>query len=158
MYHFFVHCMKKFVKYVVFDHEIWRPPLCGEILGLNVVILWAPGNCLRHMALIQSILRVLSFPVLGLRRSSDRQMGQIRNAMLSLLQNHGGHGAQRVAQRVRFAGDLEALWYLRQDVLTALSAVDGEAAARRQMRQINRLFKGGLPGAMVPRPHHRITT
>jgi hypothetical protein len=110
------------------------------------------------MAPLRSFLRFLSFPALGLRRSSDRQMGQIRTAMLSLLQTHGGHSAQRVAQRVRFAGDLEALWYLRQDVLTALSAVDGEAAARRHMRQINRLFKGGLPGAMVPRPHHRITT
>lgn len=107
---------------------------------------------------LQSFFRLLSFPALGLRRSADRQMGQIRSAMLSLLQTHGGHSAQRVAQRVRFAGDMEALWYLRQDVLTALSAVDGEAAARRQMRQINRLFKGGLPGAMVPRPHHRITT
>ncbi len=107
---------------------------------------------------LQSFFRLLSFPALGLRRSADRQMGQIRSAMLSLLQGHGGHSAQRVAQRVRFAGDLEALWYLRQDVLTALSAVDGEAAARRQMREINRLFKGGLPGAMVPRPHHRITT
>ena len=108
---------------------------------------------------LQSFFRLLSFPAFGLRRSADRQMGQIRSAMLSLLQTHGGgHSAQRVAQRVRFAGDLEALWYLRQDVLTALSAVDGEVAARRQMRQINRLFKGGLPGAMVPRPHHRITT
>ncbi|WP_256856750.1 hypothetical protein [Variovorax sp. KK3] len=85
-------------------------------------------------------------------------MGQIRNAMLTLLQSHGGHSTQRVAQRVRFAGDMEALWYLRQDVLTALSAVDGEAAARKQMRDINRLFKGGLPGAMVPRAHQRITT
>ena len=74
-------------------------------------------------------------------------MGQIRTAMLSLLQNNAGHAAQRVAQRVRFAGDLEALWYLRQDVLTAMSAVDGEATARRHMRQINRLFKGGLPGS-----------
>lgn len=80
-------------------------------------------------------------------------MGQVRTAMLSLLQVHGGHTMQRVAQRVRFAGDLEALWYLRQDVLTALSAVDGEVAARRQMHQINRLFKGGLPGAMGPRTH-----
>jgi hypothetical protein len=110
------------------------------------------------MASLRSFFRFLSFPVIGMRRSTDRQMGQIRDAMLSLLQGHGGHSAQRVAQRVRFAGDLEALWYLRQDVLTALSAVDGEAAARRQMREINRLFKGGLPHAMVPRPHHRITT
>jgi hypothetical protein len=102
-----------------------------------------------------SIFRFLSLPGLGLRRSPDRQMGQIRTAMLSLLQVHGGHTMQRVAQRVRFAGDLEALWYLRQDVLTALSAVDGEVAARRQMRQINRLFKGGLPDTMGPRNHHR---
>jgi hypothetical protein len=110
------------------------------------------------MVSLSSFFRFLSLPGLGLRRSADRQMGQIRTAMLSLLQVHGGHSVQRVAQRVRFAGDLETLWYLRQDVLTALSAIDGEAAARRQMRQINRLFKGGLPGAMGPRPHHRITT
>ena len=107
------------------------------------------------MVSLRSLLRFLSFPGLNLRRSADRQMGQIRTAMLSLLQVHGGHTIQRVAQRVRFAGDLEALWYLRQDVLTALSAVDGEAAARRQMRQINRLFKGGLPGTMGPRSHMR---
>lgn len=105
-----------------------------------------------------SFFRFLSLPVFGFRRSADRQMGRIRTAMLSLLQAHGGHSIQRVAQRVRFAGDLEALWYLRQDVLTALSAVDGEVAARRQMREINRLFKGGLPGTMVPRRHERITT
>ncbi|MBT2324198.1 hypothetical protein J7E62_17750 [Variovorax paradoxus] len=110
------------------------------------------------MVSLSSFFRFLPLAGLGLRRSADRQMGQIRTAMLSLLQVHGGHSIQRVAQRVRFAGDLEALWYLRQDVLTALSAVDGEVAARRQMRQINRLFKGGLPNAMGPRPHHRITT
>ena len=34
----------------------------------------------------------------------------------------------------------------------------GEVAARRQMRQINRLFKGGLPGTMGPRTHQRIIT
>ena len=101
-----------------------------------------------------SLFRLLSLPGFGLRRSADRQLGQIRTAMLSLLQVHGGHAMQRVAQRVRFAGDLEALWYLRQDVLTALSAVDGEVAARRQMQQINRLFKGGLPDTMGPRNHH----
>lgn len=85
-------------------------------------------------------------------------MGQIRTEMLTLLQVHGGHAIQRVAQRVRFAGDLEALWYLRQDVLAALSAIDGEVVARKQMSHINRLFKGGLPGTMGPRPHNSVTT
>lgn len=109
------------------------------------------------MAFPSSLLRFLSIPGLfGVGRSTERQMGQIRTAMLSLLQAHSGHGVARVVQRVRFAGDLEALWYLRQDVLTALSAVDGEVAAQRQMARINRLFKGGLPATLGPRPHQRI--
>lgn len=118
----------------------------------------ASGTRLHSMAPFSRFFRFLSLPGFGSRRATDRQMGRIRTAMLSLLQVHGGHSVQRVAQRVRFAGDLEALWYLRQDVLTALSAVDGEVAARRQMRQINRLFKGGLPHTMGPRTHQRITT
>jgi hypothetical protein len=52
---------------------------------------------------------------------------------------------------------VEALWYLRQDVMVALSAIDGEAAARRQMKAINSMFKGGLPGSMGPRAHQRFT-
>jgi hypothetical protein len=50
---------------------------------------------------------------------------------------------------------MESLWYLRQDMLAALSNVYGEARARREMRPINELFKGLLPQAMVARPHHR---
>lgn len=77
--------------------------------------------------------------------------------MLSLLQVHGGHAIQRIAHRVRFADDLESLWYLRQDLLMALSALDGEAAARRQLRPINNLFKGRLPHTMGPRAHQRFS-
>ena len=103
-------------------------------------------------------VRFLTFPIFRLRRSADRQLGRIREAMLNLLHIHGGHSAQRVAQRVRFASDLETLWYLRQDVLTAISELDGEQAARVQMRNINRLFKGCLPGGLGPRAHHPHTT
>ena len=73
--------------------------------------------------------------------------------MLSLLEARPGNTVHRVAQRVRFADDLEALWYLRQDVLTTLAEIDGEPSARRQMRRINSLFKGGLPQTMGPRAH-----
>ncbi len=105
------------------------------------------------MLSLRSIFRLLPVPALGLRRSEDRQAGQIRSAMLAMLQLHNGRMVQRVAQRVRFADDLEALWYLRQDVMTALSDFDGEGAARRQMKQINSMFKGRLPHSMGPRDH-----
>lgn len=100
-----------------------------------------------------SLLRLLSLPVFNFRRSTERQLVQIRTSMLSLLEARPGNTVHRVAQRVRFADDLETLWYLRQDVLTTLAAIDGEPAARRQMRRINSLFKGGLPQTMGPRVH-----
>ncbi|WP_198088883.1 hypothetical protein [Variovorax sp. E3] len=107
--------------------------------------------------LLRRILRLLNVPGFGSRQVAESQLGRIRTAMLSVLQGHGGHSIQRVSQRVRFAVDVEALWYLRQDVMMALSAIDGESAARRQMKDINSMFKGGLPGSMGPRTHQRFT-
>lgn len=107
--------------------------------------------------LFRRILRLLNVPGFGSRQATESQLGRIRTAMLSVLQGHGGHSVQRVSQRVRFAADVEALWYLRQDVMMALSAIDGETAARRQMKTINSMFKGGLPGSMGPRAHQRFT-
>jgi len=107
--------------------------------------------------LFRRILRLLNVPSFGSRQATESQLGRIRTAMLSVLQGHGGHSVQRVSQRVRFAADVEALWYLRQDVMMALSAIDGETAARRQMKTINSMFKGGLPGSMGPRAHQRFT-
>ncbi len=109
------------------------------------------------MLSFSGFLRLLSLPDLGMRSAEPRHTHRVRNAMLSLLQVHGGHGVQRVAQRVRFADDLEALWYLRQDVMSALVELDGEASARRQLRPINAMFKGRLPVTMGPRVHHRFS-
>lgn len=110
------------------------------------------------MVFLRRFFRLLNLPGFGSRQATESQLGRIRTAMLSVLQAHdGGHSIQRVSQRVRFAVDVEALWYLRQDVMTALSAIDGESAARRQMKSINSMFKGGLPGSMGPRAHQRFT-
>ncbi|MGJ7558855.1 hypothetical protein ACSFBX_16870 [Variovorax sp. RB2P76] len=107
--------------------------------------------------LFRRILRLLNLPGFGSRQAAESQLGRIRTAMLSVLQDHGGNSVQRVSQRVRFAADVESLWYLRQDVMIALSAIDGETAARHQMKTINSMFKGGLPGSMGPRAHQRFT-
>jgi hypothetical protein len=109
------------------------------------------------MLTFRRFFRFFGIPGFGPRRMGENQLGRIRSAMLSVLQAHGGHSVQRVAQRVRFAADVESLWYLRQDVMVALSAIDGEAAARRQMKAINSMFEGGLPGSMGPRAHQRFT-
>lgn len=77
--------------------------------------------------------------------------------MLALIQPHDTPPCRRVVHRVRFADELEALWYLRQDMLLALVEAIGESTARREMARINRLFKGYLPPTMVPRVHQRFS-
>lgn len=106
---------------------------------------------------LRNIVRFLSLPGLGLRIVANRRIGRIRDAMLALLQGRSGTEVQRIEQRVMFAENLEALWYLRQDLVATLSAFGEETAAREQMARINGLFKGWLPSTMVPRAHHRFT-
>jgi hypothetical protein len=110
------------------------------------------------MVSLRKLLRFLPLPPVGVRQSEERRAGEIRVAMLNMLRLHGGHAVSRVARRVQFADDLEALWYLRQDVMTALSDFDSEGAARHQMKQISSMFRGRLPDAMGPRTHRRFSS
>jgi hypothetical protein len=75
----------------------------------------------------------------------------IREAMLSLL----GDAAPKfphITRRIRYANDIQALWYLRGDLMAAMAALHGEAAARHRMQPVTRMFQGLLPGAMASRP------
>ena len=103
---------------------------------------------------LRSIIRFLSLPGLGLRIVANRR---IRAAMLSLLVARDGPEVRRIEQRVRFAENLETLWYLRQDLVAVLAAPGEEATVREQIVGITALFRGWLPATMVPRVHHRFT-
>jgi hypothetical protein len=147
--------MNSFVNYVVFNDEKLCPGLCRRLTPINVGLSSFLANSSSVMVSPSSFFRLLCFPGIGRSRSADRKTAKIRTAMLTLLQVHTGSNVQRLMQRVRFAEDVEALWYLRQDLLVALSEVDGELKARRQVNQINGMFKGGLPNTMGPRTHQR---
>ena len=73
--------------------------------------------------------------------------------MLSLLEPYTGEQISRARQRVLFAQDMEALWYLRQDLVLVLTEFEGDEAARRQTMKINNSFHGRLPSTMKPRLH-----
>lgn len=76
----------------------------------------------------------------------------IREAMLALLSEAGGKQFANVTRRVRYANDIQALWYLRGDVLAALASMQGEAVAREKVRRITEMFQGLLPGSLNSRP------
>ena len=75
----------------------------------------------------------------------------IREAMLSLL-GDAGPKYPHVTRRIRYANDIQALWYLRGDLMAVLASLHGEALARQKMQGITRLFQGLLPGSMTSRP------
>lgn len=107
------------------------------------------------MAFPNSLLRLLSRSQRMAPLPREAKLQRARNALLALVEPHSTDSFRRVAQRLRYAADMESLWYLRQDVLCALSEVGGEAQARQQVRQVNALFEGALPAAMVARRAHR---
>ena len=108
-----------------------------------------------------SLLRLLAFGRSPETVTARERQGleRVRASMLQLLARHEGAHFYRVAERIRYADEMECLWYLRQDVLAALSVIHGEAAARNEVAPLNALFKGLLPASLTAtsarpqRPH-----
>ena len=76
----------------------------------------------------------------------------IRESMLAMLGENGPRDFPQVTRRIRYANDIQALWYLRGDLMGALASMHGEAAAREKMGSISAMFQGLLPGGLSSRP------
>lgn len=78
----------------------------------------------------------------------------IRQAMLDTLADiPPHHQLAKVHSRVRFAPDIQALWYLRGDLMTLLAEARGEAHATEHLARITVQFRGLLPAAQQSRPN-----
>lgn len=76
----------------------------------------------------------------------------IRESMLDVLGKDGPKLYPHITRRIRYASDVQALWYLRGDLMGALAAMHGEVAAREKLASITAQFQGLLPGGMSSRP------
>lgn len=79
-------------------------------------------------------------------------MEDIREAMLGLLGDQGAGRFPHVTRRIRYAGDVQGLWYLRGDLMASLAAMHGEAQARERLQGVTRMFQGLLPSSLHSRP------
>jgi len=57
-----------------------------------------------------------------------------------------------IERRLLSARDVEALWYLRGDVLAVLCDIHGEYLARQKLDEITSMFSGLLPRSMFSKP------
>lgn len=76
----------------------------------------------------------------------------IRQAMLDSLGDEGCSNYPHIERRVLFAPDLHGLWYLRADIMVAISSLQGEGVANQKIRLITGMFEGLLPRGMISRP------
>ena len=99
-----------------------------------------------------SIYGLLGNPVAPSDSILETNTEDIREAMLSLLGERGTKQFANVTRRIRYANDVQGLWYLRGDLMAALAATQGEASAREKVAHITEMFHGLLPGSLNSRP------
>ena len=99
-----------------------------------------------------SIYGLLGNPAPPSESSLESRTEDIREAMLGMLSEPGLKRYPALTRRIRYAGDVQALWYLRGDLMASLAAMHGEKSAREQLAKITEMFKGFVPGGLRSRP------
>lgn len=99
-----------------------------------------------------SIYGMVGSPALPTESVLETRTEDIREAMLALFGEGGTRQFPNVARRIRHADDIQALWYLRGDLMAALAALEDEQVARQKVQRITDMFHGLLPGNLTSRP------
>jgi len=95
---------------------------------------------------------LLGHPVDPTQSILDVGTEDVRTSMLELLGQAGYSRFPQLTRRIRYAGELQGLWYLRGDLMAAVASMYGEAIARDRLREVSDLFQGLLPGSLATRP------
>jgi hypothetical protein len=84
--------------------------------------------------------------------AAEFDIEDIRSAMLELMTPVEEARFPHVMRRVRYAGDVQGLWFLRGDLMAALASSHGEVAAREKLETLSEMFEDMLPGGLRSRP------
>ena len=76
----------------------------------------------------------------------------IRQNMLEMASLDTGERSLRLARRIRYASDLESLWFMRGELMAVLSHVRAEAVALELVADISGMFDDLLPEGLRSRP------
>lgn len=100
-----------------------------------------------------SIYAMFSVSTAATPRAEDpATMDQIREAMLAMAAMDHGERAAGLARRIRYATDLQALWFMRGELMQLLARDHGEVAAREKVDELSVMFTHLLPSGLRSRP------
>lgn len=80
----------------------------------------------------------------------------IRELMLHELGEYGERKFPAIARRVRYAPDVQGLWYARSDVMAILANTYGETVAREKIADISQRFNGLLPKSLTGKINYKM--
>lgn len=85
----------------------------------------------------------------AVEQDTAERVERIRRVMLSFLTaGFPTASRQQLERRLRYATDVQTLWYLRGDLMAALSESTDERQAREKIQNITAMFRGLVPEAM----------
>ena len=99
-----------------------------------------------------SIYGLLGNPVAPSESMLESGTEDIRDTMLVVLGDEGPKHFPQITRRIRYASDVQALWYLRGDLMAALAAMHGEVVAREKVASVTAQFRGLVPNGLHSRP------
>ncbi|MES2786948.1 MAG: hypothetical protein V4684_15900 [Pseudomonadota bacterium] len=99
-----------------------------------------------------SLYALLGNPVQPSESILENGTEDIRDSMLACLGDQGAKDFPQITRRIRYATDIQALWYLRGDLMAALASIQGEKVARERVAALTAQFQGLLPGGLNSRP------
>lgn len=107
---------------------------------------------MRQLALrFFSMSGLLARPARASKTAAAGRMESIRHAMLDALGEAGDDSFPQTMRKLRFASDVQGLWYLRGEIMEALASLHGEASAQQQVEHLSVMFQGLLPGGLSSR-------
>lgn len=105
-----------------------------------------------------SILGLLGSPPAPGDSTILDQAEAVRESMLAVLGEDGPADFPGLNRRIRYADDIQALWYVRSELMAALSSMYGEHKAREVMSMISDMFKDIVADAKPSKGSHRFNT
>jgi hypothetical protein len=76
----------------------------------------------------------------------------IREMMLLMAESEDSERAAALVRRIRYAMDLQALWFMRGELMGLLARSRGEVAARHHVDELSAHFEDLLPTGLRSRP------
>jgi hypothetical protein len=99
-----------------------------------------------------SIYAMFSVSTRATQAGDAATMDQVREAMLALCGGDPGDRSAGLVRRIRYATDLQALWFMRGEIMQLLARNHGEATAREKVDELSALFADVLPSGLRSRP------